>query len=58
LRHSGKKECADKYTELKESLLKKDNNDNPNEFILSHEHITDMEKQLEKQMLNKSHNHH
>ena len=44
-----KKECADKYAELKKHITSKDDNGKLNEWFLAHEHIVDLEIQLEKQ---------
>lgn len=43
-----KKECADKYTELKKYITSKDDG-KLNEWFLAHEHIVDLENQLEQQ---------
>jgi hypothetical protein len=46
-----KKECADKYAELKKHIASKDNNGKLNEWFLAHEHIVDLEYQLEQQKM-------
>ena len=44
-----KKECADKYAELKKHIISKDENGKLNEWFLAHKHILDLENQLEEQ---------
>lgn len=44
-----KKECADKYAALKKHITSKDENGKLNEWFLAHEHIVDLENQLEQQ---------
>ena len=44
-----KKECADKYAELKKHITSKDEIGKLNEWFLAHEHIVDLENQLEEQ---------
>ena len=44
-----KKECADKYAELKKYITSKDESGKLNEWFLAHEHIVDLENQLEQQ---------
>jgi hypothetical protein len=44
-----KKECVDKYTELKKYITSKDENGKLNEWFLAHEHIVDLENKLEEQ---------
>jgi chromosome segregation ATPase len=43
-----KKACADKYAELKKYIISKDESGKLNEWFLAHEHIVDLENQLEK----------
>lgn len=42
-----KKMCADKYDELKKYIISKDENGKLKEWFLAHEHIIDLENQLE-----------
>jgi len=44
-----KKECADKYAELKKHITSKDESGKMNEWFLAHEHIVDLEYQVEQQ---------
>ena len=44
-----KKECADKYAELKKHITSKDENGKLNEWFLAHEHIVDLESKLQQQ---------
>lgn len=44
-----KKECADKYAELKKYITSKDENGKLNEWVLAHEHIVDLENRLQQQ---------
>jgi hypothetical protein len=44
-----KKECADKYAELKKHITSKDENGKLNEWFLAHEHIVDLEIKLQQQ---------
>lgn len=44
-----KKECADKYFELKKHITSKDETGKFNEWFLAHQHMLDLEKQLEEQ---------
>lgn len=44
-----KKECADKYAELKNYITSKDESGKLNEWFLAHEHIVYLETQLEEQ---------
>lgn len=44
-----KKECAEKYVELKKHITSKDENGKLSEWFLAHEHIVDLEHQLEQQ---------
>ena len=44
-----KKECADKYAELKKYITSKDESGKLNEWFWAHEHIVDLETQLEEQ---------
>jgi 4-hydroxyphenylpyruvate dioxygenase-like putative hemolysin len=44
-----KKECANKYVELKNHITSKDKNGKLNKWFLAYEHIIDLEKQLEQQ---------
>ena len=44
-----KKECANKYTELKKHIISKDENGKLNEWFLAHEHIVELENKLEQQ---------
>jgi chromosome segregation ATPase len=44
-----KKECADKYAELKKHITSKDESGKLNEWVLAHEYIVDLENQLEQQ---------
>ena len=42
-----KKKCADKYDDLKKHITSKDESGKLNEWFLAHEHIVDLENQLE-----------
>ena len=44
-----RKECADKYAELKKHITSKDKNGKLNEWFLAHEHMKDLEYQIEQQ---------
>ena len=44
-----KKECADKYAELKKHITSKDESGKLNEWFLAHEHIVDLESKLKQQ---------
>ena len=44
-----KKECADKYAELKKYITSKDENGKLNEWFLAHEYIVDLEIKLQQQ---------
>ena len=44
-----KKECADKYAELKKHITSKDENGKLNEWFLAHEHIFDLESKIQQQ---------
>jgi hypothetical protein len=44
-----KKECADKYNELKKHITSKDEGGKLNEWFLAYEHIIDLEYRLEQQ---------
>ena len=44
-----KKECADKYDELKKHITSKDENGKLNEWFLAHEHIVELESKLQEQ---------
>ena len=44
-----KKECADKYAELKKHITSKDESGKLNEWFLAHEHIVDLESKLQQQ---------
>lgn len=44
-----KKECADKYDELKKHITSKDESGKLNEWFLAHEHILDLESKLQQQ---------
>lgn len=44
-----KKECADKYAELKKQITSNDENGKLNEWFLAHEHIVDLESKLQQQ---------
>ena len=44
-----KKECANKYAELKKHITSKDESGKLNEWFLAHEHIVDLENELEEQ---------
>jgi chromosome segregation ATPase len=44
-----KKECADKYAELKKYITSKDKSGKLNEWFLAHEHIVDLESKLQEQ---------
>jgi hypothetical protein len=44
-----KKECADKYAELKKHIISKDENGKLNEWFLAHEHIVYLENKLQQQ---------
>lgn len=45
----GKKECANKYAELKKYITSKDESGKFNEWFLAHEHIIDLENQIGQQ---------
>ena len=44
-----KKECADKYDELKKHITSKDESGKLNEWFLAHEHIVELESKLQEQ---------
>jgi len=44
-----KKECADKYAELKEHITSKNESGKLNEWFLAHEHMVHLDSQLEQQ---------
>ena len=44
-----KKECANKYAELKKYITSKDEDGKLNEWFLAHEHIVELENKLEQQ---------
>ena len=44
-----KKECADKYDELKKHITSKDENGKLNEWFLAHKHMADLENKLQEQ---------
>lgn len=44
-----KKECADKYAELKKHITSKDESGKLNEWFLAHEHIVELESKLQEQ---------
>ena len=44
-----KKECADKYDELKKHITSKDESGKMNEWFLAHEHIVYLESKLQQQ---------
>jgi hypothetical protein len=44
-----KKECADKYAELKKHITSNDENGKLNEWSLAHEHMVHLENQIEEQ---------
>lgn len=46
-----RKECADKYEELKTHITSKDENDQLNEWFLAHEHMIVLENQIEEQKM-------